>query len=83
VVRVYNAAGDASTQQDQLGRAKDDGADVFVLAAVDTDAGESMVEAAGEIPSVGRTTTSRSTAAGSGRCRPRRWSTQAARHPGS
>ena len=50
VVKVYNAGGDADTQQDQLGQAKEDDADVFVLAAVDTDVGESMVEAAGETP---------------------------------
>ncbi len=49
-VRAYNADGDADTQQDQLAQAKDDGADVVVLAAVEADAGESMVEAAGEIP---------------------------------
>ena len=49
-VKVYNAEGDADTQQDQLAQAKEDDADVFVLAAVDTDTGESMVEAAGDTP---------------------------------
>lgn len=50
VVNVYNAATDATTQQEQLTQATDDGADVIVLAAVDTAAGESMVEAAGKTP---------------------------------
>jgi len=50
VVKVYNAATSAATQQDQLTEAKQDGADVIVLAAVDSDAGESMVRSAGDIP---------------------------------
>jgi D-xylose transport system substrate-binding protein len=49
-VMVYNADGDPGTQQDQLRQAKEDDADVVVLAAVDTDVGESMVQAAGDTP---------------------------------
>jgi D-xylose transport system substrate-binding protein len=52
VVNVYNAGADAATQEAQLVQAKDDGADVIVLAAVDSAAGESMVEAAGKTPVV-------------------------------
>ncbi len=50
VVNVYNAGTDADTQRDQLAEAKDEGADVIVLAAVDSAAGESMVEAADTTP---------------------------------
>ncbi len=50
VVTVLNAGGDAIAQRAQFDEVRLDGVDVIVLAAVDSDAGESMVEAAGSIP---------------------------------
>jgi D-xylose transport system substrate-binding protein len=49
---TYNADQDASRQQEQFAEALDAGADVVVLNAVDSDAGERMVLEAGDVPVV-------------------------------
>jgi len=49
-VVFYNAGADEATQLEQLKQAKSDGADVIVLAAVSTDAGQALIKEAGELP---------------------------------
>ncbi|CUR59296.1 putative Solute-binding protein [metagenome] len=50
VVEIHEAGGSATTQRAQFARAVKDEADVVVLAAVTSEAGEAMVAAAGETP---------------------------------